>query len=174
MFCAVRDVAAVSGRYAAVRGTVRGRNAVVAVVTTVVAACFGSRDFGDARRTAVRFAEALHAGDTVAMRSLSMPEAGTHMVQLRSELPPAYLVFGDPLHSIRTVSGGGVYGSGAQTVFRIPSARLGSCDGGLDIAVIKVGGEQRVSFVRPDPPIDSVSDDACRAAIADTASARRP
>jgi hypothetical protein len=131
-------------------------------------ACFGSRDFASARSTATRFARALAAGDTVEMRQLSLPEAGKRMVHLRSELPAAYTIFADPERSMVTVSGGGIYGSGAQTVFRIPSSRLQSCDGGLELAVIKSGGSQRVSFVRPVPPIDSLTDEGCRAAVAAT------
>jgi hypothetical protein len=138
----------------------------VTIAALLSVACFGSPDFGNARETATRFAKALAAGDTVEMRKLSMPEAGKRMVQLRRELPTAYTVFADPERSIVTVSGGGVYGGGTQTVFRIPSSRLTSCDGGLDVAVIKTGGNQRVSFVRPSPPIDSLTDDACRAALA--------
>jgi acyl dehydratase len=129
-------------------------------------ACFSSPDFASARSTATRFARALAAGDTVEMRQLSLPEAGKRMVQLRSELPAAYTVFADPERAMVTVSGGGIYGSGAETVFRIPSLRLQSCDGGLELSVIKSGGSQRVSFVRPVPPIDSLTGDACRAALA--------
>lgn len=144
------------------------RRIIGLVLPTAVAsiACFGSRDFANAQSTAIRFARALAAGDTIEMRHLSLPEAGKRMVQLRSELPTAYIVFADPERSMVTVSGGGIYGSGAETVFRIPSSRLQSCDGGLELAVIKSGDNQRVSFVRPVPPIDSLTDEACRAALA--------
>lgn len=138
-------------------------------MTAFSVACFGSPDFASARSTATRFARALAAGDTVEMRQLSLPEAGKRMVQFRSELPAAYTVFADPERAMVTVSGGGIYGSGPETVFRIPSLRLRSCDGGLELAVIKSGGNQRVSFVRPVPPIDSLTDEACRAALAATA-----
>jgi hypothetical protein len=134
-------------------------------------ACFGSPDFGNARSTAIQFATALAAGDTIEMRRLSMPEAGKRMVHLRSELPAAYTVFANPDRELVTVSGGGIYGSGAETVFRIQSSRLKSCDGGLEFAVVKSGGSQRVSFVRPVPPIDSLTDDACRAALNSVAKA---
>jgi hypothetical protein len=146
------------------------RRAISSVLPMVALsiACFGSPDFASARSTATRFARALAAGDTVEMRHLSLPEAGKQMVHLRSELPAAYTVFADPERSMVTVSGGGIYGSGAETVFRIPSSRLQSCDGGLELAVIKSGGNQRVSFVRPVPPIDSLTGTACRNALAAT------
>jgi hypothetical protein len=137
-------------------------------IAVFAVACFGSPDFARARSTATQFARALAAGDTVEMRELSLPEAGKRMVQLRSELPAAYTVFADPQRALVTVSGGGIYGSGAETVFRIPSLRLQSCDGGLELAVVKSGGRQRVSVVRPVPPVGSLAGETCRRALAAT------
>jgi hypothetical protein len=118
-------------------------------------------DFHRAQSVATDFAGALQRGDTVRMRELSMPSAAVKMGAAQREIPPVYTDFAHPHPEITTIEGGGIYGSGAYTVFRAQSKQLAPCHGGVRILLVKAGRDPRVTAVIPDPPIDSLFEGHC-------------
>jgi len=91
--------------------------------------------------TARRFALALQAGDTVTMRQLSLPIAGSKMATAFAEVPRASTDFGsDPLIVRR--------GNPKSPDFFIASRKLSACHGGI-LVVVAPGTTPRVATLRP-------------------------
>ena len=124
---------------------------------------FGNRDFADAQSTAIAYAQALQAGDTARMRQLSWGTIQTGIPVLLREMPPAYTQFATPTPQLVTIHGGGIYGGSNE--FLVESKQLASCRGGIRVMVLTQKNTARVASIHLVPPLDSVSDDACRKEI---------
>jgi hypothetical protein len=126
---------------------------------------FGNHQFRDMRSTAVAFARALQAGDTVRMRELSWGRIEDSVTAIGREVPPAYIQFATPTPELVTVEGGGIYQGSDFAEFLVSSARLDSCRGGVQVGVLMFDKTPRVTSVQLVPPLDSLPNDACRTAI---------
>jgi len=124
---------------------------------------FGNHDFADAQSTAIAYAQALQAGDTARMRQLSWGTIQTGIPVLLREMPPAYTQFATPTPQLVTIHGGGIYGGSNE--FLVESKQLASCRGGIRVMVLTQKNTSRVASIHLVPPLDSVSDDACRKEI---------
>jgi hypothetical protein len=93
--------------------------------------------------TARRFALALQAGDTVKMRQLSLPIAGSKMATAFAEVPRASTDFGSDPVVVRR-------GNPKAPDFFIASRKLSACHGGVLIVVSPgTGTTPRVATLRP-------------------------
>jgi hypothetical protein len=126
---------------------------------------FGNHQFDAMKNTAVAFAQALQAGDTLQMRQLSWGEVQDSVTVIGRGVPRAYTEFARPTPQLITTEGGGIYAHAGQAAFLVASTRLDSCRGGVQLEVLVLEKNPRVASVRLVPPLDSVTDDACRAAI---------
>jgi hypothetical protein len=91
--------------------------------------------------TARRFALALQAGDTVKMRQLSLPIAGSRMATAFAEVPRASTDFGSDPVVVRR-------GNPKAPDFFIASRKLSACHGGV-LIVVSPGTTPRVATLRP-------------------------
>jgi hypothetical protein len=118
----------------------------------------------DARRS-YDLRPALEVNDTLRMRELSWGVVRDSVVAIRRDLPRAYGQFARPTPRLVTLEGGGMYQGDVSAAFLVTSRGLGSCNGGVRLDLLMIEQNPRVVSVRLQPPIDSVTDDACRAAI---------
>jgi hypothetical protein len=126
---------------------------------------FGNHRFGDMRHTAIAFAEALQANDTVRMRQLSWGRVQDSAAAIAREVPRAYVQFSKPTPELVTTEGGGVYGGSVAAGFLVTSTEMRTCHGGVQLEVMILDKKPSVAAVRLVPPPDSLTDDACRAAV---------
>lgn len=127
-----------------------------ALVLVCATACARENRYDQEARTAARFARAMVQHDTVTMRELSTPIAGSRMAVVLREIPPTYIDFGRGSPSVIRV------GNPRSTDFFVASRSLRSCHGGLLISVTP-GGPPRVSWLKLEP--EATEDQAsCRAA----------
>jgi hypothetical protein len=115
-----------------------------ALVLICAIACSRENHYDEQAHTARLFARALAQRDTVKMRELSTPVAGSRMAMVLGEIPPIYMDFGGDSPTV--VREGNPY----STNFLVPSRALRSCHGGLLISV-SPGEQSRVSWIRLEP-----------------------
>lgn len=138
---------------------------LVAVTAVGCGYGFGNREFRNERKAAVTFAQALEARDTLRMRQLSWGVVRSGVSAIVRETPAAYTDFAKPAPELLTLAGGGIYGGTGSGEFLVESKRLSSCRGGIDLVVVRADTALGVASIRLVPPLDSITDDACRAAI---------
>ena len=120
-------------------------------------ACRRPSVYDSEEQTARQFALALQAGDTVAMRRLSLPVAGAKMATAFGEIPRAYTDFGPAPLVVRR-------GNPQSVDFFVSSRKLTACHGGVLISV-SLGHEPRVTAFAPNPDATSAADDPCHALV---------
>lgn len=127
---------------------------------------FGNHEFRGERAVAIAFAQALQVGDTARMRQLSWGTVNRNVPAIVRETPRAYTEFARPMPQLLTVgTAGGIYGGSGTAEFLVASGPLDSCHGGVQLFVLLVEKSPKIASIRLVPPLDSLSDDACRAAI---------
>jgi hypothetical protein len=126
---------------------------------------FGNHEFREEKAAAIAFAQALQVQDTTHMRQLSWGRVKSGIPVIVRETPRAYTAFAKPAPQLLTIAGGGIYGGTGGAEFLVASGQLDSCHGGVQLFVLMVKNSPRIASMRLVPPLDSLSDDACRAAI---------
>jgi hypothetical protein len=126
---------------------------------------FGNHEFRKEQAAAIAFAQALQVNDTTRMREMSWGIVKDNIPAIVRETPRAYIAFAKPAPRLLTIAGGGVYGGTGGAEFLVTSGQLDSCHGGVQLVVLLVDKTPKIASMRLIPPLDSLSDDACRAAI---------
>jgi hypothetical protein len=126
---------------------------------------FGNHEFREEQAAAIAFAQALQVQDTTRMRQMSWGAVKDSILAIVRETPRAYTAFTKPVPQLLTITGGGVYGGTGGAEFLVESGQLDSCHGGVRLFVLMVEKSPEIASMRLVPPLDSLSDDACRAAI---------
>ncbi len=117
-------------------------------------ACTRGNRYDEEARVASSFARAVAQHDTVGMRELSTPVAGSRMAMALREIPPMYTDFGGDSPTVVR------QGSPQSTNFFVASRSLRACHGGLLISVTP-GETARVSWIRLEPEAGAAGADAC-------------
>ena len=132
------------------------RVATLPLLLLSLGACQRGDTYTAEEETARQFALALESQDTVKMRELSLPIAGSKMAAALSELPRAYTDFGADPRVIRR-------GNPQSLNFFAPSRKLTACGGGTAIALAlsTQPRQPRVASFRPAPDPSSAATDRC-------------
>jgi hypothetical protein len=132
------------------------RRLCAAIMLIWVIACSRENRYDEQARTGNLFARALARHDTVEMRALSTPIAGSRMAVVLREIPPEYMDFSGGSPTVVRE------GNPSSTDFFVASRALRSCHGGLLISITPGDAPPRVSSIRLEPRASESNADPCR------------